>query len=185
MMSLLRWDIELFRIIHLDHSRAWLDPFVRVVSNTGLGEVQIGALLLLCIFRITRTFGLWGIAAYAISGIIRNLIAHPLDRIRPSNFEWAMPLEPIYLAPAFPSGHASTSFAIAFMWWYMLRDTRHATLAWLAILWACAVGYSRIYVGVHFPLDVVGGAALGLASASGLHLLRMRRESGRSAPTQG
>lgn len=183
-MSLLRWDIEIFRIVHVEHRQAWLDPFVRVLSNTGLGEVQIAALLLMCVFKVTRTFGLWGLAAYAVSGIARNLIAHPLDRIRPSNFDWASPIEPIFMAPSYPSGHASTAFAIAFMWWYMLRGTNQAKLAWLAIFWACAVGYSRLYVGVHFPLDVVGAAGLGLAAASALHLVRMKREASRLARSQ-
>jgi undecaprenyl-diphosphatase len=69
-------------------------------------------------------------------------------------------------SPSFPSGHSSTSFACA------------ATLAWLeprlaapAVLLATAIAFSRVDVGVHYPLDALGGAALGLAAATALRLL--------------
>ena len=73
---------------------------------------------------------------------------------------------------AFPSGHTTTSFACA------------TVLAALAprgapafFLLALAIGYSRLYVGVHWPLDVLGGAVLGIATAL-LLLGATRRRSG-------
>jgi len=68
--------------------------------------------------------------------------------------------------PSFPSGHAATSFACA------------ALLAWLTPLpraplfvLAALIAFSRVYDGVHYPLDVVGGAVLGLLVATALRLL--------------
>ena len=77
--------------------------------------------------------------------------------------------------PSFPSGHAATSFACA------------ATLAWLTPLspvalyaLAALIAFSRVYVGVHYPLDVIGGAVLGLGVATALRLLvEARRRSAR------
>ncbi len=59
--------------------------------------------------------------------------------------------------PSFPSDHAVFSFAIATMVW---RYNRKAGIVFAGL--AILVGFSRIYVGTHYPLDVIGGAALGI-----------------------
>ncbi len=62
----------------------------------------------------------------------------------------------------FVSSHASNVFAIAtFMGLLLHKDYKHATLA--LMLWASFVAYSRIYLGVHYPGDVISGAFLGSA----------------------
>ncbi|MGB5377429.1 phosphatase PAP2 family protein [Muriicola sp.] len=58
------------------------------------------------------------------------------------------------------SAHASNSFAIAVFFVHFFRKS-HRMLAGLLLLWALFVSYSRIYVGVHFPLDVISGALAG------------------------
>lgn len=58
----------------------------------------------------------------------------------------------------FPSNHAANTFAAA-----MLLSAFYPRLTASAFLIAALVGYSRVYVGAHFPLDVLGGAAIGCA----------------------
>ncbi len=65
--------------------------------------------------------------------------------------------------PGFPSGHTQGS---ATLWGFLALWHRRAWLAWIAGLVIVLVGVSRVYLGVHFPLDVVGGALLGLALAA-------------------
>jgi undecaprenyl-diphosphatase len=75
---------------------------------------------------------------------------------------------------SFPSGHTATAFAGATV---LSAFVPRAAPAFFIL--AAAIGYSRLYVGVHYPLDVLGGAVLGIATA--LLLLAIdRRRSGRS-----
>ncbi|MCX2720453.1 phosphatase PAP2 family protein [Lentiprolixibacter aurantiacus] len=58
------------------------------------------------------------------------------------------------------SAHAANSFAIALYFSYLL-STRFPFLKYLLVIWALVVAYSRIYIGVHFPLDVLTGLLIG------------------------
>ncbi|MFD2515754.1 phosphatase PAP2 family protein [Pontibacter locisalis] len=60
----------------------------------------------------------------------------------------------------FMSSHASTSFALAVFFNLILSD-RYLVFKIVLVVWAVIVSYSRIYLGVHFPGDIIGGALLG------------------------
>jgi undecaprenyl-diphosphatase len=81
---------------------------------------------------------------------------------------------------SFPSGHAATSFAAA-----TILTAAVPRLAPVWFLLALAIAYSRIYVGVHYPLDVIGGAALGALVATALLLLARARRRSREATRSG
>jgi decaprenylphosphoryl-5-phosphoribose phosphatase len=124
------------------------------------------ALLLAVLWRRPWLFGQVAIAAGA-ADLLAYGIKAAVDRERPSAV-YAEP-DPLVRAPhdhSFPSGHAATSFACA------------TTLTFLAprlapafFLLAAAIAWSRVYVGVHYPLDVLGGAALGVVVAIALRML--------------
>ena len=68
------------------------------------------------------------------------------------------------------SAHAANSMALA--WFFTLGFSKY--LRWLPVflfLWAFMVGYSRIYIGVHFPLDVITGMAVGSMNAAMFYAL--------------
>ena len=189
MQTLWELDQSLFRTIHQGWHQDWLDPVFWVISSTGLGWVQVVWILLLLPWRAAwnqapagpfRIFQMplrvrredWKsyvgplllsflLASILNTGILKNVI----ERDRPSNFVWSLPQEQIYHS-SFPSGHTATSFAIAMMLLFLTSGTHHRKFGWLALAWACLVGFSRVYRGVHWPTDVLGGAMVGVASAS-------------------
>jgi undecaprenyl-diphosphatase len=63
----------------------------------------------------------------------------------------------------FVSSHAANSFAIA---WFVGRILKSKKAWTLMVSWALVVSYSRIYLGVHYPGDILGGALIGIGSGS-------------------
>ena len=92
-----------------------------------------------------------------------------IDRVRPPAADWAGPAA----GASFPSGHttAATLFAVCCAWALMARVPpgwpRRATYA-AAALYAVVLGWSRIWLGVHWPTDVLGGVLFSVAWTSGI-----------------
>lgn len=61
----------------------------------------------------------------------------------------------------FFSGHATNSFAIATFMFFVLSSFGQRKYAWLLLAWAAIVAYSRVYLGVHYPLDILTGTVFG------------------------
>jgi membrane-associated phospholipid phosphatase len=116
-----------------------------------------------------RQNSLFVASSTAVSWGMEYLIKHIVKRRRP--FRQNANLMPVYRAggTSFPSGHASTTFStatalsMAYSKWYVIVP---------AFLWAGSVSYSRMYLGEHYPTDVVAGATLGVGSALTMSFLR-------------
>lgn len=64
---------------------------------------------------------------------------------------------------SFASSHASTSFALAVVWFVLLKNK--ISYMWFILIWAGFYSYSRVYVGVHYPGDILVGALVGIVVA--------------------
>ena len=143
-----------------------------------LGLLWIALALVLSL--VWRRWGVLGmtVLAVALADWSATGLKALFDRARPP-LRYAEPktLVPVPHDGSFPSGHAATSFAGA-----TILSFAFPRLAPLLYLLATAVAFSRVYVGVHYPLDVVGGAALGTLVALGLrYLVRRTRGTSRGA----
>ena len=145
-----------------EHVRcAVLDPFMELytqLGNTGMLFIALGVLMLL--FKPTRRAGLSALCAMLIGFIVVNLTIKPLvSRPRPwLAIEDFVSLVPEHDPNSFPSGHTNAAFAFALAVWAC------APKKWMkaaAVAMAAVMGLSRLYVGVHFPSDVLVGAIVG------------------------
>ena len=77
----------------------------------------------------------------------------------------------------FLSSHAANSVALAVFLTLVFPAKRFRALKWLVILWAALLSYSRMYLGAHYPADILGGAAVGglLGWGAATLFVRMRR----------
>ena len=154
------------------HRAGWLNPVFESLTYAGrFGLIWIGIALLLAF--LYRRWGLLALTviAIAVTDVAVAALKALIDRPRPP-LRYAEP-EPLVRTPhdaSFPSGHAATSFVAATMLSFAFPRLR----APFALL-AAAVAFSRVYVGVHYPLDVLGGAVLGILVAALLTLLIQRR----------
>ncbi|MGN0988998.1 MAG: phosphatase PAP2 family protein [Eubacteriales bacterium] len=92
--------------------------------------------------------------------ILKNIIA----RTRPFI---ALGFTPISVPTGYscPSGHTLVSFATGSSIWYLIRKQK-AAVAWSVVVFVTLIALSRVYLGVHYPTDIVAGVAVGLLSAA-------------------
>jgi undecaprenyl-diphosphatase len=106
-------------------------------------------------------------AAYTAASILLNtasttLLKNVVKRERPYNTYTGIFPDKIESDYAFPSGHTSSAFATATS---LAIATKKWYVAVPAFAWSASVGYSRIYLGQHYPSDVIMGAIVGTSSA--------------------
>lgn len=161
--TILRLDGQLLVAIQSLHL-TWLDPAVSLFTRLGdAGLLWIALSLAMLLWKPTRKAGALALGAMALGLLVTNITIKPLiSRSRPW-LDW--PIVPLVTEKdpnSFPSGHTCAAFAAGMIW---LR-----TLPWkwgriAAAALAVCMGLSRLYVGVHYPTDVLAGAVIGALCA--------------------
>jgi glycosyltransferase 2 family protein len=153
-------ELSLFRSIN-----DWpgsLHPLFFTITQLGSAWTLYAVTLLMLWkhrYRLALRLFLAGALASGTCELLKQLIGRP----RPDIIVGSLNLrDSVVIGKGFPSGHTALATALALMLWPVVpRQWR-----WVLVVWVAMVGVSRVYLGVHAPLDIVGGIAVGLLIVS-------------------
>ncbi len=160
-------DIEFFRLLNGCHNNffdeffwlvsgkfAWIPMILALLYVSFKKHWKIGVLLIICI----------AVAITLCDQISSGLIKDAVCRLRPTRN--ALLADTVHIVNdyrggmyGFVSSHAANSFGVAML---LLMIFRNKFFSWSILFWAFFVSYSRIYLGVHFPGDIICGGLLGI-----------------------
>ena len=129
---------------------------------TSMGSIVLSVMAWYFIIKGGRSEKIAGIAVLTscvleiaiVNGVLKNLIARPRPFV---TFDEVVPLANILSEHSFPSGHTALVFSMAFVIYKLFP----AIYGNVALVIACLVGFSRVYLGVHYPSDVIAGVIIG------------------------
>jgi membrane-associated phospholipid phosphatase len=158
----LGWDESLFRLLN-DVPAALasvLTPLSHLFRPVGIAVV----IVLAAVYVVARNRSIMPVAAGAVAAAaawaLANLAKAIADRPRPYQaIAGAVLRQPPAHGTSFPSSHTAITVAVVLA----LLPFLPRAMAGVAIAYAVLVGWSRVYLGVHYPLDILGGAGIGLA----------------------
>ena len=171
-------NIDLFYFINNDLANPFFDAIMLILCDCG----GFLTLLVLCILAILvlkyylkneKYLDIAKMCLYSLvlSGIIVGCLKLAYQSPRPfiqleHVRQLIVPTEP----NSFPSGHTSSSFSVVTVLVWCLRDKK--IIITLLMAFAILIAFSRVYVGVHYPFDVIVGAAVGVVS--GVVVLKLK-----------
>lgn len=168
-------DQQLLLFLNSANSPFW-DKIMWVISLKLVWAPLYLAILIYIGLKYKRKF--WVIVLFIIAAVVltdqtSNLFKHGFQRLRPCHepsLEGLVHLVNGYCAGryGFVSGHAANSFNVALL---SLMFIKKRWFSISIVIWAAVVGYSRIYLGVHYPGDVLCGSILGIIIGYGIYKL--------------
>ena len=159
------FDLGILKFISENFHHPVLDKIMIFVTNLGeAGAIWFAAAIMLLLFKKTRKIGAITIFSLVLCALLNEVvIKNIVQRSRPfvdNDFINLIIKEPN--SYSFPSGHTAMSFAAAGVW---VRFTENKLYKLIFIALAVLMSFSRLYLMVHYPTDVLAGIVVGLFSA--------------------
>lgn len=172
MEDLLELDRKIFLELNSSFRDPWLDQLMMFLTTT-TAWIPLYLFLIYLLVRNYRKQAWLILLAIALTILFADQVTSSImkpffERLRPSHEPTIA--ERVYIVNqyrggkfGFASSHAANTFGIATLMWLALKVYR----PWIALvfLWPLAVGYTRIYLGVHYPGDILAGFVVGFLSA--------------------
>ena len=179
------WEAAFLLYIQENIRSDILTPLLTTLTHTGdKGIIWIAMCILMVIIPKSRKFGIIAGASLALEAIIVNIfIKNAVARTRPYDaIEGLVSLVEKQVDYSFPSGHTGAAFAVAGAFLIIaiaglpvvvksgIISRTKTSLAYkiftaVTIVFSFIIAFSRLYVGVHYPTDVLGGFIIGIASS--------------------
>lgn len=149
------WEIVVFNFMYTLPTYLYLPFFL--ITQTG-SIFMLGFLSVMYVlkqrYHVVIRLLMSGTLAYTLSGVAKDL----WGRVRPTEYLVdIVNLDYVVRGMGFPSGHVALATALALTVGHYLPRKYH----WVIAAWIIGVGLSRMYLGIHFPMDIVGGFAIG------------------------
>lgn len=170
MEALQSLDSLLFVGVNQTLSNPLTDFLMPLITNDWLLRIGFALALVIFLWRGSprwRWAALGSVLALALADQLASSVFKPyFERIRPCQapvlFENLRLLVNCGAGKSFPSSHAANAFAVSsFFIWISRRDACLKYMRWGLLSAATLVALSRVFVGVHYPADIIAGAALG------------------------
>jgi undecaprenyl-diphosphatase len=164
------WDHVILEKIHASQ-RVELDTIAVALTQLARGTSIFAIATLISLFlawrKQWRSLGYLLIAVLG-SGLLNRIVKALIHRDRPNLWESPLP----ELDFSFPSGHAMLSMALVIALVILIKQSHWRSLfLFCGVIFAIAIGWTRLYLGVHYPSDILGGWALAIAWAVGVSFL--------------
>lgn len=169
MQQLLHFDRWLFAKVNQGGANAFFDVLMPFLRQPLFWAPLYTFAILLVLFNFRKHLFSWvlfGAVTVTITDVVSSRFFKPVvGRLRPCNdalmAEHIRVLAGCGMNGSFTSSHAANHFGISMFFFMTLHQCIGKKWASLFFLWAAVVCYAQVYVGVHYPLDVAGGALLG------------------------
>jgi undecaprenyl-diphosphatase len=163
-------DIAVLHTINQQWSNSYFDAIIPWLRYKQVWYPLYVFLIVLVLINFGKK-GMWWIAYYILTigiadTVSSRLIKNTVQRLRPCNDPDVMPIIQLRVPQcsggySFTSSHAANHFAMAMFIYIILSPIVGKKTSWI-FLWPALVSYAQVYVGVHYPFDVLCGSIIGL-----------------------